>query len=1425
MARIRIEWVPIESFGLGLLGFDHLQLVFQPASATVAEQGDWYVMEGTRDGSAGLPYAVLGVLGDDGFTSLNYANPVLDNGDYRLPTAQELIDSIGTPFSRGSRALPIVDAFNAWQTMATFAQEIEQQQLPYLASGFAATGLPTINSTSVVASLLHYVGLDLGSYFPYGMRMSPGRTTLIGTTKDDEMQIEGAFTTLVGGLGEDIFRGTNASSTESFYGGRGNDVFRWSEGYNIYHGGQPYLDYTEDGTDTIIYEGVGDIFIRKNQNAIPHIFPDYYVNYSSGFDWMFSVERLQWNTTTDHIHLESGLEIIEDGLIIDLNGEGVNAPANTKGDTLDLSQTSDGLLINAAQADAVFITDVTAPTSLEGLWLEEAEWIIASEGSDHIYLANTMRGAEGGAGDDIIDARLVTGSAGTGPNGYELELSGGQGDDIIVAGRGVSYVEGGSGADTFVLSTMTGRADAIGTVEFIIADADSNDQLLVPYNYFNESDGDFEGSELLPVLGALGNYSDMTDNGWQLYFEWLTEADYWFGSDFTSGMIDFVGGIEYSVESDDLVIRFFSGESVTTTEVIDDVGNTITYTDNAIDPATETIVRVVDFTEGDLGLEFHDLGDPESIDLGNGQSGTTYPNFDSAVAALTNNGNLLDPLDPRPTPPATNPNEDGGSSDPPEVLVGSSGDDVIIATSETSDITGGDGDDTLTGGSGDDILDGGPGVDTLQGGTGDDTYIVDNTADTIVEQSGGGTDSVLASVNYTLSAHVEHLTLTAGAITATGNAEDNRLIGNEADNTLNGFAGSDSLYGSAGNDTLAGGDGNDSYAYQIGDGDDVIIDTGPSGGIDELLLAGTVTQSDLFFARRSDATDDLVILFSVGGRLFVEDYFTATDAGIDAIVFPNGDRMERVDIETLALATDVTTNDPPQALDDVELFVRGGATIIPASVLLANDRDFDGDAISITGVGPATGGTATLLPSGDIDIVVTPGFDGELTFTYTISDTSGATDTAQVALAVMPDNLAPVAGDDTGFEIADIDTLTLDSETLLANDIDLDGDEISITGVTNAVNGTVAIDANGTVTFSPTPAYSGPASFDYTISDGEGASATATVSLDVNAVSIITGTSGADTLTGTSGWDRLEGLDGNDTITGEDGSDELYGDAGGDDLFGGSGADFLDGGSGNDVLYGGGNFDVLIGGNNGDELYGEAGNDTLDGGSGNDLLDGGTGTDTLSGGKGADTIFGGDGTDFVYGGDGADIIDGQNGKDRLYGESADDTIYGGDGDDDLWGGGGFDALNGGAGNDMLDGEAGNDLLFGDDGDDDLIGGSGTDALEGGAGDDTLDGGTGSDSLDGGDGDDILTGGNGSDTFVFRPGYGHDVITDAALASAGSGQSDLIDLSDFGYSDFASLLQDTSQSGNDTVITIDTQTSLTLEGIQVSALSESDVRIA
>lgn len=107
----------------------------------------------------------------------------------------------------------------------------------------------------------------------------------------------------------------------------------------------------------------------------------------------------------------------------------------------------------------------------------------------------------------------------------------------------------------------------------------------------------------------------------------------------------------------------------------------------------------------------------------------------------------------------------------------------------------------ITGNAASNTLNGGAGADSLAGGFGDDIYTVDNTGDSITEDSNAGADRINSSVSFTLPNQVENLFLTGTlAINGVGNDLANLLQGNAAANILDGAAGADVLKGGGGDD-------------------------------------------------------------------------------------------------------------------------------------------------------------------------------------------------------------------------------------------------------------------------------------------------------------------------------------------------------------------------------------------------------------------------------------------------------------------------------------------------------------------------------------------------------------------------------------------------------------------------------------------------
>ncbi len=334
---------------------------------------------------------------------------------------------------------------------------------------------------------------------------------------------------------------------------------------------------------------------------------------------------------------------------------------------------------------------------------------------------------------------------------------------------------------------------------------------------------------------------------------------------------------------------------------------------------------------------------------------------------------------------------------------------------------------------------------------------------------------------------------------------------------------------------------------------------------------------------------------------------------------------------------DVTVNpvnDGPVAEDDTATTDAGTPVTVP---VLDNDSDVEGDPLTvITASSPH--GDVEINPDGTLTFTPADGFTGEAAVNYTISD-GALTDPAVLFVTVEPatiENNPPVTEDDTAITNQDAPVVI----DVLANDSDPDGDPLEVQSATSP-NGDVTINDDGTITFNPTPGFSGPADITYVASDGLGGETPGTVNVMVRD-GIVSGTDGDDLIdvdyTGDPEGDRvdnedaflpgqgpnddiIEAGDGDDTVRAGEGDDSVSGGDGNDDIDGGVGDDFLDGGAGDDTLIGG------------------QGDDNLLGGAGNDLFDGGAGNDTMTGGADRDTFINVNAGDVVDGSESGDDFD------------------------------------------------------------------------------------------------------------------------------------------------------------------------------------------
>lgn len=265
--------------------------------------------------------------------------------------------------------------------------------------------------------------------------------------------------------------------------------------------------------------------------------------------------------------------------------------------------------------------------------------------------------------------------------------------------------------------------------------------------------------------------------------------------------------------------------------------------------------------------------------------------------------------------------------------------------------------------------------------------------------------------------------------------------------------------------------------------------------------AQTIARSDFRVASSADVGDDALPRVSIEGSIG-----DPTDVDVYAIELKGG--------ETLILDIDYA-NDLSLGKSVVNLLyvADGDGKILAEGFRSPPGLGGDGSLNTtsdpyLTFIAPDGGGTYHFAVTAALN---TPGnFPGNFdpASGKTLEDFTGAGfDNGEYVLNVSVQDAA-----------SDLGALTIDPATLLANDTDVDGDTLTISGVGNAVNGVVELSSSGDIMFRP--AANSPGSFEYTVNDGNGGESTATVTVNGNSIN---GTGGDDVLVSTSEDDMFFG--------------------------------------------------------------------------------------------------------------------------------------------------------------------------------------------------------------------------------------------------------------------------------------------------------------
>ena len=743
---------------------------------------------------------------------------------------------------------------------------------------------------------------------------------------------------------------------------------------------------------------------------------------------------------------------------------------------------------------------------------------------------------------------------------------------------------------------------------------------------------------------------------------------------------------------------------------------------------------------------------------------------------------------------------------------GREGNDTIYGSDGNETIYGGAGNDKIYGGSGNDILKGQEGNDTLSGGEGND-----------ILEGGAGND------------------------------------------TLSGGDGNDILDGGVGNDTLSGGEGNDKYIFKKGYGQDIINNyynhgKAENADYDVLEMQGLkYSECELFM----NGNDLIIKVKGTSDSVTIKDCFVSEYYRIDSIKFADK-TMSYDNIVEFFKTTGTTisgTSDDDRITSNILSWAK--ATI--------GGREGDDEIYGSAGNEAIYGGAGNDTICGGNGNDMLKGQEGNDILNGEAGDDILDGGAGRDTLSGGAGNDIYIFKKGYGQDIidnyyyhndeknADYDVLEMQGLKYSECELFMDGNDliIKVKGTSDSV----------TIKDCFVSEY-------YRIDSIKFADKTMSydniVEFFKTTGTTISGTSGDDRITSNIlSWAKA-------TIGGREGDDEIYGSAGNETIYGGVGNDTIYGGSGNDILKGQKGNDILNGDAGDDILEGGAGNDTLSGGDGNDILDGGVGNDTLSGGEGNDKyIFKkGYGQDIInnyynHGKaenadydvlemqglkysecelfmDGNDLIikvkgtsDSVTIKDCFVSEyyridsikfadktmsydniveffkTTGTTISGTSGDDRItsnilsWA---KATIGGREGNDEIYGSVGNETIYGGIGNDTIYGRNGNDILKGQEGNDILNGDEGNDILDGGVGNDTLSGGAGNDRYIFKKGYGQDIINNYYNhGKAENADYDVLEMQGLKYSE-CELFMD----GNDLIIKVKgTSDSVTIKDCFVS----------
>jgi len=894
-----------------------------------------------------------------------------------------------------------------------------------------------------------------------------GIENVIGGSGDDTLTGGDGANSLSGGVGVDVLKGGEGDDTLA--GGAGDDELRGD-------GGSDTADYT-DATATVTV----DLSATPNPT-------DGHITASVGIsetDKLFDIENLSGSGYGDTLTGNDGANVIAGG------GGADNVSGNDGDDVLSGDAGSDAL--SGGEGDDTIAGGADGDT----LYGDAGNDVLSGgDGADSLYGGTGDDTLAGGRGDDQL----------SGDEGDD-QLSGDEGDDLLAGGAGADTLDGGTGVNT---ASYLG-SDSVVTINLsdLSASGGHAEGDVLIENTFHNVEGSRHGDSLTGDAGAnrlagkAGTDSLKGEGGDDTLIggSGTDTLDGGAGSD----TISYDGS--WSGVSVDLETRETSGGHAEGDVIVE---NTIENLEgSAFDDLLTGDASANTLMGGDGDDVLRGGGGDDRLDGGDGDSDTA----DYGAVSEAVNVNLSDVTNGEVTVSFT------GEQDTLvdiENVTGGSGDDSLTGDVGANVLIGGAGADVLTGGSGDDILQGGGGNDTLDGGVGDsdtadysavsETVNVDLSDTTVTVSFTNGEQDTLIDI--------ENVTGGSGDDSLTGDDEANVLEGGAGNDVLDGGANDDILAGGAGNDDLTGGTGSDTADYlEAQAGVSVTLEhdatVTATVGDDE----DSLTSIENLIGSRYDDT----LTGDVGDNVFDGnggDDVLSGNGGDDVLSGNGGDDVLSGnggdDVLSGGGGNDVLSGDS----GNDELAGEDGADILDGGSGRDTLTGGAGDDVLSGGSGEDVAVYSGNYLDYGIDIDIDPETEA-VTVTvadYDTLDGNDGTDTldgdieelqfADRTIYLDDRNNAPVAVDDTEFSTLEDTPLTIAASALVGNDDDFDSDTLTISAVDNttAVGGTVSLDENGDVVFTPETNFNGDATFDVTVDDGNGGTDTATVTVTVDPV-------------------------------------------------------------------------------------------------------------------------------------------------------------------------------------------------------------------------------------------------------------------------------------------------------------------------------------